>query len=362
MYEAFFGLKGNPFSMTPDPGALFWTSAHREALAGLTYAVTRRKGFVVLTGAAGTGKTTLLRKLLDTSPVNIQASFVYNPTLTPSEFLELALTDFDMPQGPMNKAQRLLKLEQFLLDTHRAGQVAVLIIDEAHKLSPDLLEEVRLLTNFETAKQKLLQIVLAGQPELDGVLNRDDLWQLKQRIAVRLQIRPLTEPEISQYLTVRWTKAGGEEPVPFEKPAVDLIGKWSRGIPRIINGICDNALLMAFSAGRGSVGAGDILEVVHDLDLTTASTGLAARTNGAAPKAVVPNGATNGVAPRRTAAVAPLPQNGVKPQPHPEPAAVSSAIQAPFRTFDQYESNHESFLSRWAEKIGLRNRRPGMAK
>src|SRR5215813_6796830 len=147
MYEAFFGLKSSPFSMTPDPGALFWTAAHREALAGLTYAVSRSKGFVVLTGPAGTGKTTLLRKLLDSSSVAMRTSFVYNPTLTPAEFLELALADFDMPRVPMNKAERLLRLEQFLLSVHREGQVAVLIIDEAHKLSPELLEEVRLLTN-----------------------------------------------------------------------------------------------------------------------------------------------------------------------------------------------------------------------
>src|SRR5262245_24219391 len=211
MYEAHFGLKSNPFGMTPDSGTLFWTVAHREAIAGLTYAVMGRKGFVVLTGPAGTGKTTLLRKLLDSAPVAMRTSFVYNPTLTPSEFLELALTDFDMPPVFMNKAQRLLRLEQFLLSMYREGKVVVLIIDEAHKLSPELLEEVRLLTNFETAKEKLLQIVLAGQPELNGVLNREDLWQLKQRIAVRLQIRPLSESDIHQYLSFRWIKAGGGE-------------------------------------------------------------------------------------------------------------------------------------------------------
>ena len=354
MYETFFGLNGNPFSMTPDPGALFWTSAHREAFAGLMYAVTSHKGFVVFTGPAGTGKTTLLRKLLDTAP-SMRTSFVYNPTLTPSEFLELALADFDMPAGPMNKAQRLMKLEQFLLATHRAGQVAVLIIDEAHKLSPELLEEVRLLTNFETAKQKLLQIVLAGQPELNGILKRDDLWQLKQRVAVRLQIRPLSEPEIVQYLTVRWTKAGGKEPLPFDKPSIDLITSCSKGIPRMINGICDNALLSAYSDGRTTINRDDILEVLRDLDLRSSSSGqVPGRASGPPAPALV----SVPVAVSQPSGTR-VQQNGVKVH---TPVPVSCEVAIPFRTFDGYDARTDSFLNRWAERFGLRTRRPGVTK
>jgi general secretion pathway protein A len=283
MYEAHFGLKNNPFYMTPDPSALYWTTAHREALAGLTYAIVQNKGFVVLTGPAGTGKTTLLRKLLDSAPVPMRTSIVYNPTLTANEFLELALADFDMPRVPMNKAQRLMRLEQFLLSTHRDGKAAVLIIDEAHKLSPELLEEVRLLTNFETARQKLLQIVLVGQPELNGILNREDLWQLKQRIAVRLQIQPLSEADVPLYLHFRWTKAGGAEPFPFQPAAIELITAASKGIPRMINGICDNALISAYGAGRKVVDQEDILEVIHDLDLRSVAVIDAPRNGTAVP-------------------------------------------------------------------------------
>ena len=345
MYERHFGLKSNPFSMTSDPSALFWTVAHREALAGLTYAVMARKGFVVLTGPAGTGKTTLLRKLLDSAPVAMRTSFVYNPTLTPSEFLELALTDFDMPPISMNKAQRLLKLEHFLLSMYREGKVVVLIIDEAHKLSPELLEEVRLLTNFETSKEKLLQIVLAGQPELNGILNREDLWQLKQRIAVRLQIRPLSEPDIHQYVSFRWLKAGGVEPLPFKETAIDMIASWSKGIPRVINGICDNALVSAYAAGRNEIGPEDIAEVIHDLDLRSGTVNDTNKNNGI-------------VSPPSTTMHSPMMQVSIDSngkQPHSGPTA-NMLEQIPLERYAD-EAREDSLLSRWVGKFGFRLRR-----
>jgi len=268
MYEQFFGLQKNPFVMAPDPGFLFLTASHREALAGLSYAILHRKGFVVVTGEAGTGKTTLLNAILQSiPPQRAHFSFVLNPTLTPAEFLELALLDFGINEVPASKAQRLMTLQRFLVQIHQEGKVAVLVVDEAHQLSPQLLEEIRLLTNFETPQGKLLQIVLAGQSELAETLNREDLRQLKQRIAVRLALRPLTPPEVDQYVRHRWRKAGAATELPFASEAITGVAAWSRGIPRVVNAICDNALLLAFAAGASSIGAEQIREVVADLDL-----------------------------------------------------------------------------------------------
>ncbi|MGA2596360.1 MAG: AAA family ATPase [Bryobacteraceae bacterium] len=269
MYQKYFGLTKNPFSMTPDPSALFLTTAHREAIAGLSYGAFSRKGFVVLTGEAGTGKTTLLRRLVDLSKeMHAGCNVVFNPLLTSSEFLELLLFNFGVRDLPASKTQRLLKLEELLIETHKKRNTAVLIIDEAHKLSHEIFEEIRLLTNFETGEEKLLQIVLAGQPELKTVLNHPNLWQLKQRIAIRLHIDPLARYQIGPFVQYRWTRFGGTEPHPFSAEALDLIAQCSRGIPRLINAICDNALLIAFSRNKRQVDADIILDVVLDLDLS----------------------------------------------------------------------------------------------
>lgn len=255
--------------MTPDPASLFLTEQHREGLVGLTYAILERKGFTVLTGAAGTGKTTLLARVLQFLPASrLQFSLILNPTLTPSEFLELALLDFGMDNVPASKAQRLWKLQSLLLEGERQGKVSALIVDEAHKLSPEVLEEIRLLGNFEEADHKLLQVLLVGQSELDATLDRPDLFQLKQRVAVRLSIGPLASEEVSQYIRHRWLRAGGVQP-PFSAKAMSAIAEASGGIPRLINAVCENALTLASAEGSSLVERAHVQTAAADLHLGT---------------------------------------------------------------------------------------------
>jgi general secretion pathway protein A len=267
MYNEAFGLRKNPFNLTPDPAFLFLTEQHREALVGLTYAILQRRGFVVLTGEAGTGKTTLLARVLQFLPTSqLQFSVILNPTLTPSEFLELALLDFGVTNVPSSKAQRLWMLKNLLLKGQREGKVSALIVDEAHKLSPEVLEEIRMLGNFEEAEQKYLQILLVGQSELDSTLKRDDLRQLKQRIALRLSLAPLAATEVGEYIHHRWLRAGGTQH-PFSSEAVDHIARTSQGIPRLINALCDNALILAFPERSSRVEARHVREAAASLDL-----------------------------------------------------------------------------------------------
>jgi general secretion pathway protein A len=320
MYSKFFGLDKKPFNMTPDPAFLFLTAQHREALVGLTYSILERKGFVVLTGDAGTGKTTLLTRVLQHMPeTKVQSSVILNPTLTPAEFLELALLDFGIPEVPPSKAQRLVKMQKLLLEGHREGRISTLVIDEAHKLSLDVLEEVRLLGNFEQDDQKLLQILLVGQSELSDLLERSDLRQLKQRIALRFTIEPLSPDEVDQYIRYRWTTAGGAHAVPFAPETVTQIAHYSRGIPRVINALCDNALILAFGEGARVVGEKHIREAAADLKL-----GL--------------------------------------PAPPPAPAQAEAAMEPmvleplTLRTLERYGNGNgatRSFFGRWAGRLGL---------
>lgn len=265
MYKAFFGFTRNPFELTPDPRSFIPTSRHNEALAALYYGIRWHKGFVVVTGEVGTGKTLLLRCLLNLlrGSRDVAYAYLFNSRLSATEFLQYVLSDFGLPASGRNKGELLLDLGQFLLSRGSKKLTTVLIIDEAHHLSDDLLEEVRLLSNLETTEDKLLQIVLVGQPELDEKLDCRRLRQLKQRIALRAQLEPLDLEETTNYITQRLRIAGANangKPL-FSSEAVARVYSHSKGLPRLINTICENSLIAAY-ARRISTVDGDIIDEV----------------------------------------------------------------------------------------------------
>lgn len=268
MYEEFFHLSKAPFSMTPDPEFLFLAPTHREALAGLMFTVLGRRGTAVLTGEVGTGKTTLLRKLIQSVPAEkVQFCSVFSTNVPPAQFFELILIGFGIPVAGESQAQRLLRFWEFLMTCDEQGKTPVLLVDEAHKLSAELLEEVRLLMNFETGERKLLQVVLAGQSELRDLMRRDDLRQLRQRVSVRLDIVPLQTAEVERYMRHRWHRGGGNGNFPFDPEAVRLVACASRGIPRVTNAICDIALLRAYASDAATIGPETVREALGVLEL-----------------------------------------------------------------------------------------------
>ncbi len=248
MYKKFFGLRENPFNVNPDPRYLFLTQHTEEALASLTYGIRNRRGFILLTGEVGTGKTTLVNKLLDwLHRQHLPTAFIFNPRLNVQDFFEFMMADFGIPCDARQKSQVLMRLNHWLLDRYKGGETAVVIIDEAQDLSARLLEEIRLLTNLETSTEKLLQIVLSGQPELEEKLRQPELRQLRQRITLRSKTHALTLEETSGYILQRLAVAGAAagEPV-FTTAAVETIHRYSRGIPRVINLLCEHALINCF--------------------------------------------------------------------------------------------------------------------
>jgi len=271
MYKSFYGLTRNPFEITPDPSFLFPTRRHNEALAALYYGVRRHKGFVVMTGEVGTGKTLLVRCLLELlNRRNVAYAYVFNSLLSPLEFLHYVAGDFGLAATGKTKSELLLELSSFLISRHQQKLTTVLVIDEAHHLAPEVLEEVRLLTNLETAQEKLLQILLVGQPELDEKLDSIELRQLKQRIALRSQLEPLNLEETKGYIRRRLQLAGAASDAPalFPGETVAKVYRHSRGIPRLINTICENALITAF-ARRSAVVPPDVIdEVAADFRLS----------------------------------------------------------------------------------------------
>ena len=268
MYNAFFGFRESPFNLSPDPAFLYRSPQHEEALANLVYGVRSRKGFIVLTGEVGTGKTTMLECLRDyLDQQRIEFGFLFNSRLTADQFFEMIAYDFDLQCDRKSKTEVLFALNSLLIEQSERGRTAVLIVDEAHNLEWEVLEEIRLLGNLENRQGKLLQIILAGQPELDRKLDAPNLRQLKQRIVLRCTLNPLTRPETHEYIDARLTCAGLTGQTLFSPTIIDEIETRSKGIPRLINAICDNLLVTAFAMEQRSTTFQLLDEVCRDMRL-----------------------------------------------------------------------------------------------
>ncbi|TFY98547.1 AAA family ATPase [Ramlibacter rhizophilus] len=270
MYAPYFGLRQEPFSIAPDPRYLYMSERHREALAHLLYGLSCGGGFVLLTGEIGTGKTTVCRCFLEQVPPHCNLAYIFNPKLTVVELLQSICDEFRVPVTPRPGVPPTVKdyvdpLNAFLLQAHAQGRNNVLIIDEAQNLSADVLEQLRLLTNLETASRKLLQVVLIGQPELRDMLARPELEQLAQRVVARYHLQPLDEEETALYVQHRLQVAGLERAVPFDRRAIRRIHRHARGVPRRINLLCDRAMLGAYAHTRGSIGADTVDQAAREV-------------------------------------------------------------------------------------------------
>jgi general secretion pathway protein A len=267
MYNEYFGFTEAPFSLTPDPRFSYTNALYQEAFATLRYGIEARKGFIVITGEAGTGKTTLLRRLMQSFGRHVQTAYIYNPHVTLTELLRLILSDLGLASRTDDRLAMIAQLNEYLIKQLKQRNIVTLLVDEAQELSIEMLEEIRLLSNLETDTQKLLQIVLMGQPELERKLDEPELRQLKQRVALRCRLDPLPSNEVGEYISARLKAVGYSRKDLFHASAVEKIAAHSRGIPRIINIICDNALLIAFAASKKTVSAATIDEVARDLRL-----------------------------------------------------------------------------------------------
>jgi general secretion pathway protein A len=268
MYQRFFGLRESPFNVNPDPRYLYLTRQTQEALAGLTYGIQHRKGFILLTGEVGTGKTTLLNRLLDwLRGQRVATAFIFNSRLEVNHLFDFMMADFEIPYDSREKSHVLLRLNQWLLERYRAGETAVLIIDEAQNLSQEVLEEIRLLTNLETSTEKLVQIVLTGQPELEEKLKLPQLRQLRQRITLRCHTAALSLEETFGYVAERLRIAGATgEPI-FSKEAIQTVHLYSRGIPRVVNLLCEHSMINAYVDSTRPVPAHLVEEVAREFQL-----------------------------------------------------------------------------------------------
>jgi general secretion pathway protein A len=268
MYEQFYGFRERPFDLTPNPRRLVPTEVHREALSNLDYAIASRTGVTLLVGEAGTGKTTVIRAAIEKQPERTHCVHLDNPALTRSEFIEMLALRFSLSEeARVSKTQLLLELDHLLRQRSERRETTVLVVDEAQSLPLELLEEVRLLANLETNDEKLISLVLAGQPELADRLSDRSLRQLKQRVALRCELRPLTRPETVKYIAGRIQTVGGSPARVFTREAVQVISERSCGIPRTVNVIADNALLGGFAAQQRPVRSGIVREICRDFDI-----------------------------------------------------------------------------------------------
>jgi len=270
MYTKYYHLDDEPFRLTPDPRYLHLSEPHQVALTAVLEGIFYRKGLVMITGPIGTGKTTLVHaalQLLTSKKMPIKSALLFNPTLTRDEFLEMMLEEFEVQCSSPSKPKRLAALHDMLLDTQRSGGTSVLFIDEAHLLSPELLEEIRLLGNADTHQAKLLQIVLSGQPELETIMRRRELSALQQRIASRAQLRPLSLAETRVYIGERLHAAGLQGASPFAPAAVDVVHQCTQGTPRLVNLLCDACLTLGFKAQQTTIQPSLVDEAAVSLDL-----------------------------------------------------------------------------------------------
>jgi general secretion pathway protein A len=265
MYCDFFGLSEKPFTITPNPHFIYLSGNHREAYGRLMYGIDSCAGFIVMTGEVGTGKTTVLRTLLTRlDPSNYVSALIFNPCVSGEQLLASICREFDIPAPEQENISLLDQFNRFLLDQHAAGRIVVLVIDEAQNLAPEVLEQLRMISNLETEQNKLIQIILAGQPELNGVLGRHDLRQLNQRIAVRCQLTPLSFRDTGEYISHRLKVSGCRIPQLFSRGAVRKIYRFSRGIPRLINIASEQALVLAWTRESHAITSSIAGKVISD--------------------------------------------------------------------------------------------------
>ncbi len=268
MYKAFFGLTSNPFNLSPDPTFLYKSPFHEEALANLIYGVTSRKGFIMLTGEVGTGKTTLLECLRDyLTSHHTPFGFIFNSRLTPQQFFEMVAWDFDLECDRSSKTEVLFALNNLLLERANQNQTTALIVDEAQNLDWEVLEEIRMLGNLENRRGKMIQIIISGQPELERKLEEPNYRQLRQRIGLRCRLRPFSPAETAAYIATRLSRAGMREQTAFPPDVLLEIHKRTQGIPRLINLVSDNLLLTAFAMEKRQASIEMLDEVTRDMDL-----------------------------------------------------------------------------------------------